>query len=312
MRNDIALNMDLVTPPMSWESFRTSRPPFSIALDGYVSAGPRFDSAGPHWNANHHEGVDRLSTRATCAQVLMAMRQGLFDTFRDAVSRPRAEVWVNDCDEDICTAFFLLSNSALATATMNPLLNRLVSMEDALDTTAGAYPYPADLPVLQELAWVFEPYRRFRLSGQLERRDRDAFVGVISDVGSRIMRHITGSGDAIPLDLRFDVIRSGDGWSIVREIGAHARTAMFARGIRAFVSTRPREDGHSTYTIGRMSPFVRFDIPQIIEALNMAEGITGPDRWGGANTIGGSPRIAGSRLTTSEVVEVVESVVRQR
>lgn len=72
----ITLHVDLKNPPYAWESFVATKPPFSIALDGYVSTGPRFDATGPYLNANHHEEVDRLSTRATCAQILMALRQG--------------------------------------------------------------------------------------------------------------------------------------------------------------------------------------------------------------------------------------------
>lgn len=70
-------------PPWSWERFLAEAPGFSVALDGFVAASPRFDDRGPHVNFNHHEGVDRLATRSTCAQVLMAIRQGLFDVFRD-------------------------------------------------------------------------------------------------------------------------------------------------------------------------------------------------------------------------------------
>lgn len=295
--------MDLKSPPItSWLRFR-DKPRFSIALDGYVGAGPRFDPDGPYYNANHHEGVDRLATRATCVQVLMAIRLGLFDTFRTEHG-PKAHVWANDCDEDVSTSVFLLRNSALVSGAMNPLLNRLVSMEDALDTTAGAYPFHADLPVLQELAWVYEPYRQFRLSGQLAKRDEAAYTSIVSDVGSRIMRHITGNGANIPLDLRYETLHIGKNWRMVEEVGAQARTAMFGAGIRAFVSVRG-----STYTIGRMSPFVKFDIARIIDALNAAEGLTGlADRWGGANTIGGSPRIAGSKLSPSQVMRVVEEV----
>lgn len=299
----ITLHMEPKTPPCMWDTFIKTAPPFSIALDGFVRTGPKFNWRGPHANMNHHENVDRLATRATCSQVLMSIRQGLFDTFRDS-SGPYAHVWANDCDEDVSTAVFLLRHSHLVSGTMNPLINRLVAMEDALDTTAGAYPFPADLPVLQEMAWVYEPYRRFRLSGQLAQRDADAFTGVVSDVGSRIMRHITGSGESIPLDTRYDVLHRGKSWMMVNEIGAHARTAMFSQGCRAYVSVRG-----STYTVGRMSPYVRFDIERIFIALNEAEGLTGADRWGGSNTIGGSPRIAGSKLSPEEVVRVVESVV---
>ena len=43
----------------------------------------------------------------------MAIRQGLFRCFRDG-SGPTARVYANDCDEDVCTAWFLLNNAHLA------------------------------------------------------------------------------------------------------------------------------------------------------------------------------------------------------
>jgi len=301
---NISLHVDLGDHATTWAGFCEQKPPYSICLDGYLGVGPRFSGVGPYANFDHHTEVDRLSTRATCGQVLMAIRQGLFDTFRNEHG-PHAHVWVNDCDEDVCTSWFLLNHASLAGAVMNPILNRLVSMEDALDTTAGAYPYPADLPVLRELAWVFEPYRRFRLSGQLDRRETSAYVGVITDVEHRILRHVTGSGGSVDLDLRYDILHSGKGWMMVQETGTHARTALFAHGCKAFVAVRPRQDGAWTYSIGRMSPFVPFNMTRILVALNDAEGGT-VDQWGGSNTIGGSPRLTGSKLDPKVVVRIVE------
>ena len=86
--------------PITWDKFLETEDTHAIALDGYVSGGPRFDPSGPRVNFNHHEEVDRLATRSTCGQVLMAIRQGLFKTFRNGFG-PYATVLVNDCDEDI-------------------------------------------------------------------------------------------------------------------------------------------------------------------------------------------------------------------
>lgn len=303
----ITLEMRPTDPPMGWDEFRAKTPKFSIALDGFVSTGPRFDGSGPWLNLNHHEDVDRLATRATCGQVLMALRQGLFTCFRDA-SGPRATVWVNDCDEDVCLSWFLLKHGHLAEHAMNPALNRLVSLEDALDATAGAYPYPADLPVLRELAWMFEPYRTFRNSGAIDRKQQSEYVRVVTDVELRILAHVAGKGQSIPLDTRYERIGGGAGWAMIREQGAQGRTGAFGDGIRAYVAVRERGDGRWTYTVGRMSPFVPFDVPAILAALDRAEGSTGSDRWGGGNTIGGSPRVSGSALTPAEVTKIIDAI----
>lgn len=290
-------------PTLTWEEFLKIAPPFSIALDGYVADGPRFEAKGPYANFNHHENVDRLATRSTCAQVLMAIRQDFFVTFSEN-GMPKAMVYTNDCDEDVCVSWFLLNHRSLAEQVMTPALNRLVHMEDMLDATAGAFPFSPDMPMLWELAWIFEPYRRFRLSGELDKRDSEAFIGVVTDIGLRIMQHIVGRGKSLPLDIRYDEIGGGKHWMMIKEIGAQAKTGMFANGVHAYVSVRERPQGGFSYTVGRMSPFVPFDVPKILAALTAAE--TNGGRWGGGNTIGGSDRALGSELSPETVQKIVE------
>jgi hypothetical protein len=157
----VQLHMEPKTPPVSWKTFLKEYPSHSIALDGYVCDGPKFSREKMKVNFNHHENVSRLETRATCAQVLMAIRQGLFDCFSNSNIM---NVYANDCDQDVCVSYFLLSNSHLVESTMNPLINRLVYMEDMLDSTAGAYPFPPTLKTLEHFAWIFQPYTLFRLN----------------------------------------------------------------------------------------------------------------------------------------------------
>jgi len=301
----LTLEMRPQDPPKLWHTFIGEAPSYSIAIDGYVTGGPKFDPNGPWANFNHHEEVDRLSTRATCAQVLMAIRQGLFRRFRnnDGV---QMKVYANDCDEDVCTTWFLLKNHHISESTMNPALNRLVHLEDMFDTTAGAYPFPADLPALKALAWVFEPYRRARLTGVLDQRDSSTFLGIVTDVENRIMRYVIGEGDEIALDTRYERLGGGSQWALIREIGGQAKTGAFADGIYAYVSVRDRPDGRFTYTIGRMSPFIMFDVPKLINILNQHEGtVDNLDRWGGGDTIGGSPRVNGSKLTPGILEKII-------
>ena len=301
--------IELVVQPavsLSWEKFCNQGIKYGVALDGFVSEGPMFDPDLPLVNFNHHDGVDRLATRSTCAQVLMAIRQGMFSKFRDA-NGARANVYVNDCDEDVCTSWFLLHNQHLVVGTMNPLINKLVSMEDALDSTAGAYPFPMELPALQELAWIFEPYRHFRLSGGLDKQDCDSYKSIIYDVEHRILQYIAGHGKSVALDCRYSIIGGGDGWAMVKEIGSHARTAMFSDGIKAYVSVREREGGGWTYTIGKLSPFIPFDLIKLTKILNEEDSAVDiSNKWGGGNNIMGSPRTTGSYLSPEALKEIIK------
>jgi hypothetical protein len=295
--------------PLHWQAFCKTHPPFAIALDGYVADAPRFDSTGPRLNLDHHSNVDRLATRATCAQVQMVIRQGLFECFRDE-SGPRADVYVNDCDEDVCTSWYLLTHSDLAAPGACPPLDRLVSLVDVLDTTAGAYG-GGDSPALRELSWIFAPYDDFRRSGALDRRHAKEHRGIIDEVTSRIERHLLGRGGSSPLDTRYATLGGGPGWALIRETGAHARMKMTADGIRAYVTVRERPDGRWAYVVGRLSSFVPFEVPKILAALNVAEGAA-TDRWGGSDLVGGSPRVQGSRLPPGDVERIVNRVCRER
>lgn len=304
---ELVMRPDL--PPMTGEDFRTLAGPYSIALDGFVREGPWFDPIGPYRCFNHHEGVSRLDTRSTTGQVQLSLRQGLYQCFRDG-SGPRAQVWVNDNDEDVCMAWFQLKHPHLATQVMNPMLNRLVHMVDMLDTTAGAYPFPEDLDALHQLAWVFEPYRQFRFSGEITKRNPSAFLSVITDVEHRIMANVTGQGRTVAIDTTYKAIITRPSYVVVREVGTQARLGMFANGIRAFVSSSERPDGRWSHTVGRMSDYIDFPVLAILHALNVEEGMTGiADRWGGGNTIGGAPRIQGSRLNPVQVAAIIDDTI---
>lgn len=284
----IELSMQPRAVPVEWASFCKTARPYSIALDGFVGGGPEFDPSVPLMNLNHHDGVRRIETRATCAQVQIRLHLGLMRTFRDA-GGPRMIVCVNDCDEDVCLSWFQLKHHTLCGQVMNPLLNRLVHVEDMMDTTAGSYPYSGDLEMMREVAWVFEPYRRFRSSGEIDRREADAFVAVVTDVENRIMRHVTGRGDRLDLNVEYQKIGGGTGWALVREIGAQARQGVFGDGHVAFVAVRDRPDKRFVYSIGRLSDTIPFPVARIFERLNLEEGCVA-DRWGGGDVIGGSPR----------------------
>lgn len=320
----LTMDVDPNAIPMTWDQFCERTSPYSIALDGFVRDVSLFDASAPRANFDHHslnendstkrdfpgKRIDRLITRATCGQLYIAIRTGLLQCFRDE-GGVHAELKVLDGDQDVCTSWHLVKHSERIEQEYNPRLNRLVTLEDLLDCFGGAYPFPIDMPELQELAWVFEPYTTFRLSGGVDRKVAEEFAAMIQETEQRIQLYVKDDGYSIPLQTKYDIISSGIGWCMVHEEGAQARTAMVANGIRAFISVRIRPDGRYVYTVARTAPFVRFSVPAILDALNAAEGCT-TDRWGGSDTIGGSPHVAGSRLNPQEVKEIVDHVLSLR
>ena len=290
----------------SWDEFVTDNPPFSIALDGYVNDAPRFTPEGPYANFDHHEGVDRLSTRSTCMQVFMALTLGFLDSFSQD-GEPYAHLWVNDPDQDTCLAVWQLLNPELiSNMSIRRPLGRLLITEDILDCTAGAYPASARSMEMRQQAWVFEPYFNARIDGSLATMSADEMESVILSVCLRISAHTAGEGKEVELDTRYDEVGGGPGWRMIVEHGMHARTELFSAGVRAFVSVRDNGNGTWTYSIGRMSPFVRFPIRELYAVLTEAEGLPeGAIGWGGSNTIGGSPREGGSRIPPAEVERII-------
>jgi len=305
--SNVVLSLRPGAEPLSWSECCETHPPYSIALDGYVSDISRFNRRGPWLTLDHHADVERLSARATCSQVLLCIRQGLFEAFRDEHGR-RATAYANDCDEDVCLSWFLLQNPQLGRLPSHTRLNRLVQAVDLLDTTAGASLHPLDRALMSELAWIFEPYRQARVQGALDSPLADLQRNVITAVSHRIHMHLMDKGGIVPLDVRYERIGGGRDWSMVREIGPQARAGMVAAGIRAYVAVRQRSDGAWAYSIGRVSPFIPFNVLAILREMNAIED---PERgtWGGSNLIGGSPRLRGSALPPKEVMRIVNRVL---
>lgn len=102
-------------------------------------------------NFNHHQDVDRLATRSTSGQVLVAIKQGLIDVMRQD-GTPRFNVYVNDPDQDSSLAVWLLANhERISGLKSEPLINKLILAEDLIDTTAGAYPLNPNSTLMRKL-----------------------------------------------------------------------------------------------------------------------------------------------------------------
>lgn len=301
-------------PPMSWKKFKKDYHPFSIGLDGFIAAGPKFQSksqGGPRANFNHHECVDRDSTLATCMQVSNAIRTGLIKEFSDA-GQPIITWYTNDCDEDICMSTWLLQNLERAKPIQNLLLNKLVNLTNLQDMHSGLWPLPQESKVLRTLAWIYNPYRQARLSGVVDSRDPDRFWQVILDVHNRIDKYLANEGGDISLNLEFKTMGGGDGWKMIEEVGEHARNGFLEAGINAFVSVRYRNDGKYSYSFCRLSKFIPFPVPFILQRLNEIEDLTdSPHQYGGGTNTGGSPRVTGTKISPPEMIDHVNHILKE-
>ncbi len=316
--------VDLIVEPRTvktWEQFRKENPRYSIALDGYVRGKQEFDYEGPFANFNHHEDVDRYSTRSTCAQVYHAIKQGLFDTFNKQ-GKKHAKVHVNDCDQDVCLSVFSLiyqekvsliyQGKAMDYGIGSNLFN-FVSVEDVLDTFGGVYPIDLkknkqELEIIKKMNWIFEPYNEARTNNKIFSLNGDEMKGIVYSTCGRILDYVVfGRAKEIEPDTRYEIKGGRFGWSLIKEIGQNARLQLLADGIKAFVSFRERGNGVIDYVIGK-APYSKFPISKFYQILNQVEGFenTPQNCWGGSDVIGGSPRQTGSRLNPKDLEKIID------
>jgi hypothetical protein len=305
----VAVSLKIVPGQVvSREEFVATHPPFSIGLDGYVRGEPFLEitPAGPYRNFNHHESVDRSCTSATCEQVRRAVILGIYDLYHGKHG-PHATLWVNDCDQDVCLATWVLFHPHRAG---EPWVRTLAYVEDLLDMSAGGFPLPDQRDLLGEIRWVFEPYtaRRAEVTGL----DADGMAQIIHEVHQRIEKFLNGQGETMPLLGDYHVLGGGIGWSLVELDHQHARQKMVEAGIKAAVELFSKKGDRHSYAVWRRSEYiVDFPVAEILRALSQAEGYAPDDvrGWGGSENVGGSPRARGSRLTPAQVEEVVNQVV---
>ncbi len=291
---------------VSRDQFVATHPPFSIALDGYVTGEPFLHLAdkGPYRNFNHHESVDRSCTSATCEQVRRAVILGLYDLYRGE-SGVQATVWANDCDQDVCLATWILFHPGRAD---EPWVRTLAYVEDLLDMSAGGFPMPDERDLLGEVRWVFEPYTSQRPN--LTELTADDMFDIIREVHGRIERFLAGTGASLPLIGNYRQIGGGRGWVLAEVDHQHARQKMIEAGVKAAIELYSRPGQPYLYAIWRRSEYiVDFPVAEILARLNEAEGLDPAHGWGGSENVGGSPRGRGSRLAPAQVEVVVNQVV---
>lgn len=310
---DIYLNiMKLNIEPRvskTWDEFCKETPPESIALDGYVLDGPKFDMTTKHINFDHHTFVQRLSTRSTTWQVAMAIKMWIFDVLNPNTTN----VYINDADQDVCLSTRLLKNHVrMSGQKSEPLINKLVEIQDKLDCTAGMYPFDPNYDIIQKASWIFDPYIKSRLSNRINYMDMAEMQNIIESVHGRIDKFLLWDAEKKTLDTNYEILWGGDIWRMVKEKWYDARIKMAYDGIKAFVSVKQLENNRYAYSIGKISEFIPFPVQELYNILNEAEWIHPNDknRRNGWTTIWWSPREGGSTLCPQDIIKIINEYLK--
>jgi hypothetical protein len=240
--------------------------------------------------------VDRLSTRCTAAQIYIYLKQGLYDLLENS----DINVYVNDCDQDVCLSTWLVAHGQAYTGvTSEPKLNRLLFAIDMLDTCAGNYPLNLDSALFEECLWIFEPYSLARIAG-IHLLDAAGMQQVISAVHTRIDLYLQGKSLRLKADTRFKLVAQGL-IPIIQELGLEARSKLTQEGIDVYVSYKGSVNNRYNYSIVKLSPLHPIDLNALYHYLNNLEDKVPLNGWGGSNTCGGSPRLSGSKYSPEQL-----------
>lgn len=277
---------------LSYEEFQRVAGP-AIALDGYVS-GPTVIPPGlTHVTFNHHEGSARLTTRATCEQIALALHGRLARHWDNNA----LTVHINDADPDVCLAVWLLANPERVHESS---VVRMVSAESWLDSTAGCMAPALEPAEAAGLSWVFAPC--FALSPYAK---APVLAACVSEVAERIDAHLAGTGGTVTDPCDYKILSRHGPVVVVGEASPLARSRFLDDGIEVYVLVRARRGRHYYLSIGVTDIAVPYDLTSVYTALNAAEGLSGSECWSGADLVGGSPRSIGTLLDPKQVAALI-------
>lgn len=315
----------LIQPRLQYASeadFIAAHPPYRIAVEA-VTAAPHFvrkakgpnGEEGPYHFIDHHAGVVRSATAAACLQAWEGIGRGLIGAFQDPDGKYSPTIVVNDCDEDVTLASYILlqAEQLLPPVLSGKPLDRfdeLVRAESTLDTYGGIPPVhtPRMQRMMERLAWIFEPYYTYRANGELYDGNAEEHRLVIDAAARRIGMHIGGQALSSQLNKSYNLLGRASGCALIQRVGNHALLGASEDGHRAIISWQPRPDGeHHQYTYYRNSEFVPFDLLRLYAELNEAEGCAPAAGHGGSTDIGGSPRLAGSTIDPDRMLQIIAS-----
>jgi hypothetical protein len=300
-----------------FDEFIEQSPAYSVGLDGTVYGPSCKDKIGLHLNVNHHEEVDRFATRSTAQQIFLLSKLGRFREFPGS-NDLQMHFHVNDPDEDVCLAVWLLKNQdKIEDPWLKDKIEILVRTAELLDATAGAFPFDPDSEIMRKISWIFEPYNEARKASKISEMKGEDMASLIEKVGERITEYVYGEGEKKQLQMHYETVDQGQGWSLLqetRDTGSAGRIGFFNHGGRAFCSYREvNVDGGEkryAYSLCRFSPYITgFPLDEFYYLLNRVEGSehSANDSWGGGDSTGGSPRKSLSKLAPQQFKSIIDS-----
>jgi hypothetical protein len=286
-----------------------------ILLDGAGSFGPLLDNKRRLYNLDHHKGCERTFTLATCEQALLLVHGGL------DLSEGDWSVYANDPDLDTLLALWCLLNHARLRdlrPQVRDVLLPMVRLEGAIDANGNELAEVCGLPAhaLREaqgrLDHLLAREQQVKGGGDWQTLNLEAYaLEMLGEIDRMIY---------IADDFR--------GYANIEEVYGH--TALGERSVSVLcrdssgiyavekllkerwgdqlgLIVLEKEPGH--YTLRRASTLSDVDLNDAYRMLNLldrnVDGRPPGKRWGGSESIGGSPRPSGSALAPAELLRIL-------
>lgn len=284
----------------------------TIALDG-ACPGPRIDPEGRRYSFDHHGGCVRLATAATCQQVLDALLLGFDPTGFTTL--------LNDVDGDSVLSVWLLQNAHRWRAPdERERVRPLVAAVSGSDAHGPAFPTPFPGHARHFFLVVLEPLRRARRPWPKERAT-ELLDACLANLEVWWTAGLVPSPPPMPV-FESPRLECHGSWVLADagEVRPESRVAgapwLYEHGYDRVVLASRLPNDRYRYTLARRSDLVSgFPLDRLYATLNEVEAaargveLASGQRWGGASSVGGSPR-DGSVLAPDRVAATIDGVLK--
>jgi len=273
-------------------------PDHSVALDGYVQ-GPFIDATRRRFSFDHHGNCLGLGTRASCEQVMHALRLGL---------DPKGlGIFLNHLDADgIVSAWLLLCPEKASRRMVRTWVCRLGEWDVLGPGLAGS-----------ESGERFARFVEAPLEGWSPGSGAIQSLRILKDCLNQVdrwfdkpmERRLGSPVTSEPAKVR---IRDGGLWVLQGEFTDAARKA-YRGGAAVVLVVETLQQGGWRYGIASRSDLTGFPMTDLLRMLAQEELELQPDldpscNWGGGSSVGGSPRKADGSSSWMEPARVVDRI----
>jgi membrane protease YdiL (CAAX protease family) len=287
-----------------------SHPPGTIFLDGAAQGEPFLDPERSVYNLDHHEGCIRSFTLATCEQAMVLLRKRLDLRKRDWT------VHANDADLDTVLAIWVLLNhlrladdDSRTRAQIMPLLR----LEGSIDALGLEFQDLCALPpelmekTRARMAALLRRERALKADGSWEHVDPLQYVAAQLHTIDRMVYPPAEISGTLEIEELARSELAGGSLTVV----CRAKSGIYEveRELRRVHGERlglvVLQKDPFTYSLRQVDPALPRSLERVYARLNLldpgSDGSRSPNRWGGSEEIGGSPRSSGTRLSPRQI-----------